>query len=382
MRAIKMETKTALQIGALLLLACVAAGLSSRLSRANAAERRNAPTSGMLFVMSNQVVTNQVFVYTRSSTGSLTFLNNFSTLGEGTGSDINSQGALLYLPNLNLLYVVNTRSLNITGFSVSPTGLTFISITPCMGSFPSSLTSLGSTLYVLNGGGIPNIQGFTINSNGTLTPISGATGELTGGIGTQPAQVSFSPSGTQIVVTEKKNNVIDVFPYNSDGTVGTPTVNASDGLEPFGFAFDANGFMDVTDSDQLATTSYQLNSDGTMSVISPIVTDFSREPAHIVETTTLSPQIAYVSNAVTDRIASYTVGSNGSLTLANGRAANLAVNSKAIDMVMDSSGTYLYVLTQANGMITGYTIKSTGGLSQVASIGGLPHKGTWGLAGY
>lgn len=381
MRA-KSQMKAAFRIGILLLVACVATGLPSRPSRAGAAERQNGPTSGMLFTMTNQIVSNEVYAYTRSSTGTLTFLNSFTTLGQGTGSDINSQGSLLYLPNLNLLYVVNTRTLNISGFSVSPTGLTFISVTPSMGSFPSSLAALGSTLYVLNGGGIPDIQGFTINSDGTLTAIPGAKGLMSGGIGSQPAQVSFSPSGTQILVTEKHSNKIDVFPFNSDGTVGTPTVTASDGLNPFGFAFDANGFIDVTDSDQLATTSYQLNGDGTLGVISPIVTDFGREPAHIVETTTLTPQVAYVSNAVTDQISSYTIGSNGSLTLANGRAAKLPFNSKAIDMVMDPSGTYLYVLTQANGTITGYTIKASGGLSQVTSISGLPHRGTWGLTGY
>ena len=37
------------------------------------------------------------------------------------------------------------------------------------------------------------------------------------GTGTGPAEVSFSPDGRNLVVTEKATNLLDVFPVDSDG---------------------------------------------------------------------------------------------------------------------------------------------------------------------
>jgi 6-phosphogluconolactonase len=162
--------------------------------------------------------------------------------------------------------------------------------------------------------------------------------------------------------------------------VGTANITPSYGLAPSGFAFDAVGYLDVAEARREATSSYQVNSDGSINVVSGSVPDGGREPLHIVETQNLSPQVAYVANSISDKIASYTVGSDGTLTLLDSHAASLPRNSKAIDMAMDASGAYLYILTQANGSITGYTINPDASLTKITVVNGLPHKGTWGLA--
>jgi 6-phosphogluconolactonase len=280
LRAMAEGNKTVRVVAVLLLAAGLLGGLPGLRTRIKAAGRKPQPAPGLLFAMTNQLVGNQVFTYTRNSDGTLAFLNATSAQGNGTGSDLNSQGALLYLPSSNFLYVVNPRSGNISGFSVAPTGLTFINSIGRGQTFPISLTAFGTTLYALYGKA-QNIQGYTINANGTLTAIADATGTLSGGNNLAPSEVAFTPSGTQIVVTEKGGNHIDVFPVNSDGTVGTATINASNGLGPSGFAFDANGFLDVAEAGQTSTSSYQVNSDGTLTTVSNSVQAPGREPLHV-----------------------------------------------------------------------------------------------------
>ena len=49
---------------------------------------------------------------------------------------------------------------------------------------------------MLNERGTPNITGFTIGGDGTLTPLAGSTQPLIGGTAADPAQVSFNSLGS------------------------------------------------------------------------------------------------------------------------------------------------------------------------------------------
>ena len=58
-------------------------------------------------------------------------------------------------------------------------------------------------LYVLNAdpnGGNPNITGFILNHDGTLTPLAGSTRSLNPGA---YSQVGFSSHGRELIVTER-----------------------------------------------------------------------------------------------------------------------------------------------------------------------------------
>src|SRR5215510_11942550 len=71
----------------------------------------------------------------------------------------------------------------------------------------------------------------------TLVPLAGSTQNLPGGTTAGPAQVSFSPDGGVLVVTEKGTNLIDTFTVNESG-VAQPGVSVpSNGGTPFGFVF-------------------------------------------------------------------------------------------------------------------------------------------------
>src|SRR5437762_5624023 len=54
-----------------------------------------ANSSGVAYVQSNQASGNEVLVYTRSSTGSLSPSTSFATGGNGTGAGLGSQGSVI-----------------------------------------------------------------------------------------------------------------------------------------------------------------------------------------------------------------------------------------------------------------------------------------------
>ena len=72
-------------------------------------------------------------------------------------------------------------------------------------------------------------------------------------------QVSFTPRGDQLVVSEKGANTIDTYPVDRWGRAGAGTAHASAGAAPFGFAFGKHDSLLVTEAGASALTSYQLD---------------------------------------------------------------------------------------------------------------------------
>src|SRR2546428_6731428 len=106
---------------------------------------------------------------------------------------------------------------------------------------PISVTVHGNVVYVLNTGGAEtngNIAGYHLN-DGQLSAISGSVQPLSGV--TAPAQISFNPSGTVLVVTEKSTNKIDTFLVNGHGVPSAPNVQASSGGHPLPFDLTPRG---------------------------------------------------------------------------------------------------------------------------------------------
>src|SRR3989442_14110665 len=106
---------------------------------------------------------------------------------------------------------------------------------------PISVTVHGNVVYVLNTGGAEtngNIAGYHLN-DGQLSAIPGSVQPLSGV--TAPAQISFNPTGTDLVVTEKSTSKIDTFLVNDQGLASAPNVQASSGGTPLGVDFTPNG---------------------------------------------------------------------------------------------------------------------------------------------
>jgi 6-phosphogluconolactonase len=172
------------------------------------------------------------------------------------------------------LYLVNAASDTISVFDLTGKEPTLIDIVSSGGTFPNSNALSGDLLYVLNAGGsvggVDAIAGFKGASKGKLVPLKNSTRSLSAP-SVLPAQVSFSPSNEWLVVTERNGNNIDVFMVRDDGTTSSPTFTPSPVTDTFGFVFDSEGYVVVTQANNGvppgSDSSYQILANGTAEAI-------------------------------------------------------------------------------------------------------------------
>ena len=375
-----------LAAGILLLPSCKddnGLGTSNETYEADALGSANA-----VFTQTNQTGGNEVRVYSRSSDGNITFLNSYSTHGSGTGTGLGSQGALAFSHGGSILLVVNAGSNEVSVFSAAGNGLIFKSKISSGGTMPISVTGKGELVYVLNAGGSGNITGFRLMDNGTLTPIPNSTRFLSNnGIGNSPgpAQISFSPSGALLAVTEKATDKILSYTVNMDGTVNGPNIFPSAGATPFGFEFRSNDQIIVSEAfggaaDASAVSSYSVNGSGTIGLISGPV--FTTETAACWIVVTNNRSYTYTSNTGSGTITGYSMNPSGVLTILNadGVTANIGPMTSPIDMSLSRDSRFLYCLNAGNGTISSLKVNNDGSLTiiNLSSVTGLPN-GTAGL---
>ena len=82
---------------------------------------------------------------------------------------------------------------------------------------------------------------------------------------------------------------------------------------------------------------------------------------------------AFVSNTGSGTISSYDVTSNdGTLTLIHAVAGDLGANSAPIDMALNVSSQFLYVLAGGLQSVVSFRVEQDGSLTMIDTEGGLP----------
>jgi hypothetical protein len=182
---------------------------------------------------------NAVLAFFRSAEGTLTQIGTFSTHGTGqvnlpkvVGPDDSSQ-EVVATPDGKFLYAVNQGSDTIAAFRIRRDGsLDFIDTFDSGGVQPDSIGIANGKLYVSNKGDAtvvdpgtvaPTITGFSINANGSLSPIPNSTVTLP--VGTVPSQNLISPNGKLLfsdifgVNTAPQSNTLAPFEIGGNGTL-------------------------------------------------------------------------------------------------------------------------------------------------------------------
>lgn len=339
--------------------------------------------AGAVYVLTNQVQ-NAVAVFSRTTDGHLTAAGQFPTGGAGDPvaippdppvDPLASQGALVFGPGNQFLFAVNAGSNEISVLRVGRSGLHLVDVVDSGGVRPISLTVYENLLYVLNEGGIPNITGFTVGNDGTLTPLAGSTRPLIGGTGADPAEVSFNSDGTLLVVTEKLGNRLDTYVVDQNGLPGTPIANPSSGMTPFGFSFNGSNFLVVSEAfalmpGQAAASSYSSDPAGVLSVVTGSLHNNQTASCWVVIPN--NGTRAIVSNTASGTISTYNIDGNGMLTLASAVAANLGPNGAPRDMALSINGQILFVQTEGGQSVASFHVENNGTLTPVDTAGGLP----------
>jgi len=376
---------------------------------------------GAVFVQSNDVVSNDVVAFARKADGTLREVGRYPTGGVGSGSfEDAGQGLVLgtadgeaspiqNIDQAELLFAANAGSGTISVFRVNPDGLELVSHVPSGGNRPVSLTVNNGLLYVLNSGEVdrrlflgpdtllencshgdlPSVTGFRITGAGFLTPIADSTRTLSGRGTSGCSQVSFTPDGKTLVVTERiasipgqskdKKGVITTFDVRFDGALGARRLIDPSGTGPFGFTFLKNGTMIVSEQNGAlanpgggGAASYQLNSDNSLEAINGTVDNGQTDTCWIVVTD--DQKLAFAANAFTGgSITSYRIRDDGGLELLypvasapDGQdAANDLIQDGITDMALSRNTDFLYQLNSLDGSLWVFRVNADGLLSHV-----------------
>jgi 6-phosphogluconolactonase (cycloisomerase 2 family) len=336
---------------------------------------RRLPSPGAVYTMTNAADLNEVLIFDRLHDGRLVPAGAVGTGGAGTGTGLGNQGGIALTRSENWLLVVNAGSDSISVFEVERRGLRLVEVQPSGGDRPVSVAEHRGLVYVLNHGS-DSITGFRLLRNGRLRPISNSTKPLSS-TGVDPAQISFTPDGDILVVTEKATNSIVTFELDRDGRPGDARVNESSGVTPFGFAAGKRGQLFVSEAfggapDASALSSYEVDRDGGLATISPSVPTTETAACWVVVTP--NGRFAYVTNTGSGSISGYAIDFDGSVELLDedGRTGVTGDGSTPIDMAITDAGRFLYSLNAGNGTIGVFRIHHDGSLTARPFASGLP----------
>lgn len=329
---------------------------------------------GHLYEPTNASTGNAVQVFDQYADGHLVAGATVPSGGLGTGTSLHSQGGAVRAGNL--LFVVNGGSSSVSAFAVTARGLVLRGTVPSGGVLPVSVTVHDGVGYVVNQGD-DTISGFRYTGGGVLTPLRSSTRALTpnpaGGV-TDAAQISFTPDGSRLIVTEKASNVLDTFRVDRLGLTSTASAQPSAGTTPYGFDFDSHGNAVVSEASTGSASSYRVVGP-TLKVISGAVSDTQAAACWLV----VGPDrtTAWAVNAASHSVSSYTVSPSGALTLRAAVAADTVQGGT--DTAVSADGRWLHVRLGA-GLVSTWAIGRGGVLKAAGSTQGALAFGSAGLA--
>ncbi|MEP7112136.1 MAG: hypothetical protein ABI862_02620 [Ilumatobacteraceae bacterium] len=410
-------------------MAALIAGLAVAAPTAQAEQHLDL-TEGAVFAMSNARDGNTVVAYYRDADGTLVEQGRYATGGTGSGSfEDTANGLVLGTsegeagPNnlieladggQQLLFVTNAGSNSIAVFHVNPDGLDLVDVERSNGEKPVSITVNRGVAVVLNSGETnddlfdadgnviancttghkPEVTGFTVSDDGDLTPIRRTTQKLSGESVSGCAQVSFTPDGNAVVVTERvaqpkrlkqqtsdnerldDEGVLDVFRINRhNGRIKREVIDAT-GQGPFGFTFLKNGALLTTEQSdgpdgpgRGAAASYVFDHKGNLLRSSPSIQNGGTDTCWFVASD--SQTVGFATSFFGEgRISSYELDEIGIVRLiedvATGPdAVNDGVAMGASDLSFSGDSQYLYQLNSVNGTITVWANDGSGTLTLV-----------------
>ena len=320
-----------------------------------------------VYSLTNDPDANSLVVFPRNTKGQLAEPVFYPTGGVGSGGSLHNQGALALGSQKNFIYAVNAGSNTISVFYLATKGPVLIQVLESGGFRPVSLAVHNDLLYVLNDGGdeggFDTIDGFDIHSNGRLLPIHQSQRSLSQA-STSAAQISFSPSGTELIVTERSTNLIDVFGLNARGLAVSHSSTPSSGPTPFGFGFATGGALIVSEAHGGAagagTVSSYLLQGGGLQAISAAVPTTQTSACWIA--VTANGKWAYTTNTSSDTITGYAVHSNGALSRLNQNGVTALTGSLPSDLTILGDN-ILFQLNRGDGTIDVYHIGADGSLT-------------------
>lgn len=318
-----------------------------------------------IYTLSNETSGNEVIAFDRNKDGTIEESGRYATGGLGNGGGLGNQGALALSKTGKFLYAVNAGSNDFSVFYIKSDGsLLLKDRTNSGGELPISITERNSIIYVLNAGGDGNIAGFGFNYSGNLTAISNSIKPLSGPA-PGPAQISFSPNGKALIVTEKGTNLISSYAVVANRPSDVRTFPAA-GQTPFGFDFGNNNNFYVSEAAGGApgastVSSYHVDNAGHVNLVDG--PEATNQTAACWLVLTKNKNRLFTTNTGSNNISTVMVSGLGNLNAIAGITSPAL--STPIDAALDKDSKFLYVLVTGNDAILSYEVSPSGDLTQI-----------------
>ena len=228
----------------------------------------------------------------------------------------------------------------------------------------------GRDVYVLNAGAANNISGFRLGLRG-LEPIPGSTQPLStdnaGG-----AQISFTPDGRRLVVTEKNTNSIDTYRVRR-GVAQPAVVSPSTGATPFGFAFGRNGQLVVSNAaggaaNASSVSTYDIGNDGQARPLDGPVPTGQTSACWLV----VDGRYAYTANTGSGTLSGFGIDRRGVLTPLDADGHTATAGAGAADTAVTPDGNVLYERNGGDHTVGIFAVGRDGALSNLGFVTDLP----------
>ncbi|MEZ4954013.1 MAG: beta-propeller fold lactonase family protein [Saprospiraceae bacterium] len=341
------------------------AGLLALYAEEEGVDSRMAGFQSTVYTLSNEVSGNEVIAFDRNKDGTITESGRYATGGLGSGGGLGNQGALALSKTGKFLYAVNAGSNDFSVFYIKSDGsLALKDKTNSGGELPISITERNSIIYLLNAGGDGNIAGFGFNNLGNLTAIPNSVKPLSGPA-PGPAQISFSPNGKALIVTEKATNLISSYAVVANRPSDVRTFPSA-GQTPFGFDFGNNNNFYVSEAaggvpGASTVSSYHVDNAGHVNLVDG--PEATNQTAACWLVLTKNKNHLFTTNTGSSNISTVMVSGLGNLNAIAGITS--PAMSSPIDAALDKDSKFLYVLASGTDAILSYEVGPNGELTQI-----------------
>jgi 6-phosphogluconolactonase len=325
-----------------------------------------------VYTETNNAGGNAIQIFRTGPSGALNAVGMVSTGGLGTSAGLGNQGALALSSDDRWLIAVNAGSNDISTFAVGANTLTLVDRVSSGGTMPVSVTLHDNLLYVLNAGGSGNIAGFRVTANGHLSSIARSSRPLSSTTA-GAAQVSFDNEGETLVVTEKGTNRISLYALEQGRAAG-PTPFPSNGMTPFGFAFDRRNTLLVSEAfggraNASALSSYDIGDEPpTLNVIDGSVPTAQTAACWVI--VARRGRYAYTTNTGSGSVTGFRVGRNGNLSRLSVDGRTGITGGGPTDGATTPDGQTLFVLSPSIGAIVSFQVQADGSLRNLSNVQG------------
>ncbi|MFF7190421.1 lactonase family protein [Streptomyces sp. NPDC008222] len=324
-----------------------------------------------MFVQSDAAGGNTVVAYSRAADGSLTRRGVYATggyggkLGGAVVDNLASEGSLTYDAAHRLLYAVNAGSNTVTVFSVQGDHLIRRQVISSGGTLPVSVTVHGNLVYVLNALDGGSVQGY-VSAAGLLAKVPswrrnlGLDPDAVPQFTHTPGQIGFTPDGSKLIVTTKAGgNSFEVFQVGPLGISAKPMVTNAPGAVPFGFTFDRDGRLVVTEAGPNAVATYTVGADATLTKVDEVATSQAGTCWVVADGSNF-----YASNAGSGSLTGVHGGTGGSLST----LGSTPTAAGTVDAAVSSDRRFLYVQTGQAGGVDAFRVDADGSLTKIGSV--------------